>query len=164
MAIPTPPCSPEALGRGRRRRREGGFTVIELMTVMVIVAILTSMAVSRTKATIDQGKTAKATGDIRAIQIDIEGYAASGNVLPPGLVDVGRDALVDPWGNPYVYVLFSAGGTPRTDRFGVPLNTQYDIYSIGPDGTTSGSITAGPGQDDVVRGNDGSFIGRATRY
>jgi general secretion pathway protein G len=113
---------------------------------------------------VDQAKTVRATGDIRAIQADVVSYLASGNALPASLGDIDRAGMRDPWGRPYVYVNLALGGTPRTDAFGVDLNTEFDVYSLGPDGATATSITAGVSHDDVVRGNDGGFIGRASRY
>ena len=135
------------------------------MAVVVVMGGLVSLAVARTQYTIDQAKTARATGDIRAISNDILGYAAAGGGgLPATLNDVDRGALLDPWGRPYVYENLSLGGTPRTDVFGVQLNADFDVYSLGPDGASATSLTAGASQDDVVRGNDGGFIGRASRY
>ncbi len=156
--------------RGRRltvrQAASLGFTLIELMTVTAVMGTLAAMAVARVSFTIQQARVAKATGDIRALTADILGYqtASSGHALPPGLVDVDRAGILDPWGRPYVYVLFSAGGIPRTDVFGVNLNSDFDVYSVGIDGATATSITAGPSQDDVLLGNDGGFIGRATRF
>lgn len=147
-----------------RQRAARGFSLIELLIVLVVMGALASMALIRTKYTIDQAKTARAIGDIRAISNDIAGYQTAGNTLPPGLADVDRAGLLDPWGRAYVYVLFSAGGTPKTDVFGVQLNLQFDVYSMGPDGATATSLTSGASQDDVVRGNDGGFIGRGSRY
>jgi len=143
-----------------------GFTIIELMAVTTIMGTLSVMAMARTSYTVTQARIAKATGDIRALAADIQGYqtASAGHALPPGLVDIDRAGILDPWGRPYVYVLFSAGGTPRTDVFGVDLNSEYDVYSMGPDGLSTTSITAGSSQDDVLLGNDGGFIGRATRF
>jgi general secretion pathway protein G len=141
-----------------------GFTLIELLTVLVVLGGLASLAVPRTEYTIDQAETARATGDIRAIFNDILSYVAAGGALPASLNDVDRGALMDPWGRPYGYVDLSSGGTPRTDVFGVPLNADFDVYSRGPDGARATSVTAGVSQDDVVRGNDGGFIGRASRY
>jgi general secretion pathway protein G len=156
--------------RGRRltarQAASLGFTVIELMTVVVVMGGLAALAVVRSKYTIEQARVAKAIGDIKAIATDVLGYqaAASGASLPLSLADVDRAGLLDPWGRPYVYVNFSLGGSPRTDVFGVNLNSAYDIYSLGPDGASSPSLTAGASQDDVVMGNDGGFIGRATRF
>ena len=141
-----------------------GFTIIELMTVITVMSSLAAIAVSRTQATIDLAKVARAIGDIRAIQVDIVGYQSAGQALPAGLVDVGRDQLLDPWGRPYVYVNFSLGGSHRTDRFGVDLNTEFDVYSQGPDGGSATSLSAGASQDDVVRANDGGFIGKGSKF
>ena len=157
------PLAERATGR---RRHALGFTVIELLTVVTVMGTLSIMAVGRGKYTIEQAKVAKAIGDIRAISADILGYQASatGQVLPNSLVDVDRAGVLDPWGNPYVYVNLKLGGTPRTDVFGVPLNTEFDVYSLGPDGASSTSLSSGASQDDVVRGADGGFIGRGSRY
>ena len=163
--------SPAALpltNRGRRlsARQAGtlGFTLIELMVVTVVMGTLAGMAMVRTSYTVEQARIAKATGDIRALAQDILGYQTSGHALPPGLTDIDRAGLLDPWGRPYVYFLFSTGGIPRTDIFGVDLNTDFDVYSVGPDGASATSIVAGPSQDDVLLGNDGGFVGRATRF
>jgi general secretion pathway protein G len=145
-------------------RGEAGFTVIELLTVLVVMGALAAMAVARTNATVEQARNARAIGDIRAIQAEVQGYFVAGNALPASLNDIDRAGLLDPWGRPYVYVNFTLGGPPRTDVFGIDLNTEFDVYSLGPDGATATSITAGVSQDDVVRGNDGGFIGRASRY
>lgn len=150
----------QALGRRLSRRQAAslGFSVIELMTVVVVMGGLSSFVVARTEYTVQQAKIAKAIGDIRAIAQDIQGYAGSapGQALPPSLADVDRDGLRDPWGRPYQYVNFSVGGTPRTDIFGVELNSEYDVYSLGPDGAVS--------IDDVILANDGGFIGRASKF
>ena len=165
----TLPVAPRR-ARGRRltarQAASLGFTLIELMTVTVVMGTLAAMAMARVTYTIQQARVAKATGDIRALTADILGYqtASAGHALPPGLVDVDRAGILDPWGRPYVYVLFSAGGIPRTDVFGVDLNSEFDVYSGGIDGASATSITAGPSQDDVLLGNDGGFIGRATRF
>ena len=150
--------------RSPRLARSRGFTIIELMTVVTVLGGLAAMAVARTQYTVEQAKIARAIGDIRALQSDIVGYQAAGQVLPATLTDVDRAGLLDPWGRPYVYENLTTGGAPRTDVFGVPLNTEFDVYSLGPDGASGASLTAGPSQDDVVRGSDGSFIGRASRY
>jgi general secretion pathway protein G len=55
-------------------------------------------------------------------------------------------------------------GKARKDRFLVPLNTDYDLYSDGPDGKTASPITAAPSQDDIIRASDGSYVGVAADF
>ncbi|MBW2244968.1 MAG: prepilin-type cleavage/methylation domain-containing protein, partial [Deltaproteobacteria bacterium] len=52
----------------------------------------------------------------------------------------------------------------RKDRFLVPINTSFDLYSMGKDGQTRAPLNPPVSRDDVVRANDGSFIGLAERY
>ena len=52
----------------------------------------------------------------------------------------------------------------RKDKFQVPLNSTYDLYSLGKDGVSDEPLTAKPSWDDIVRANDGAFIGLATQY
>jgi general secretion pathway protein G len=46
----------------------------------------------------------------------------------------------------------------------VVLNTYYDLYSVGKDGATSSSLNASVSFDDVVRANDGGFLGQAAKF
>jgi len=54
--------------------------------------------------------------------------------------------------------------TRRRDRYMFPLNTDYDLFSLGPDGRTAASLGEPVGQDDVLRANNGGFFGTAAEY
>jgi general secretion pathway protein G len=50
------------------------------------------------------------------------------------------------------------------DKFGVPVNETFDLYSLGKDGSTSPAFSASAAQDDVVRAAEGGFIGAAKSF
>jgi general secretion pathway protein G len=52
----------------------------------------------------------------------------------------------------------------RRDKNLVPINTDFDLYSVGKDGVTVSPLTAAQSRDDVVRANDGTFIGLGEDY
>lgn len=52
----------------------------------------------------------------------------------------------------------------RRDRNMLPLNTDFDLFSIGPDRSSAAAITAPESLDDVIRADDGGFIGVAREY
>jgi general secretion pathway protein G len=45
-----------------------------------------------------------------------------------------------------------------------PLNTDYDLCSMGPDGKTNAPLTAKASHDDIIRANDGQYIGVAANF
>lgn len=55
-------------------------------------------------------------------------------------------------------------GKPRKDRFLHPINSDYDLYSMGKDGESVEPLTAKKSHDDVIRANDGSFVGLAVEF
>jgi len=169
------------LWRYRKRPRHGiwaiGFTMIEMLIVLAIVGTILAIALPMLQASLDTARVARAIGDISALQVDIASFEAGGRGLPETLADVGRGGLVDPWGAPYRYFKFDCEvGTPdakgkeckpsgtRKDRFLHPLNSSYDLYSVGKDGKTSLALTAKASKDDILRANDGGFIGLAVKY
>lgn len=54
--------------------------------------------------------------------------------------------------------------TRRRDRYMFPLNTDYDLFSLGPNGRTTVSLGESLAQDDVIRANNGGFFGTASDY
>jgi general secretion pathway protein G len=155
---------------GFRTGSAGGFTLIELIFALTVLGLLMGMVVPKAEDFVDRARVTKAIGDINAIQLDIDAFAASTDSLPTSLAEIGRDALLDPWGNPYVYNNFSlsnGNGVPqgaRRDRFLVPINSTYDLFSMGKDGQSVPALTARASKDDIVRGNDGGFIGLGNLY
>ena len=95
------------------------------------------------------------------------------DTLPSSLAGIGRGGMLDPWGYPYRYLPFPPPDRDgqrlhpqgaRKDRFLVPINSSYDLYSMGKDGKTTAALTASASADDIIRANDGAFIGRASEF
>lgn len=155
-----------AWGKGRFR----GLTLIELLFVLVILGTLIAIAIPVYTHQIEKARITKAIAEIAIIQKEIAAYEGkeANNFLPKELKDIGRGNLLDPWDNPYRYLNFASikkgTGKMRKDRFLVPLNTDYDLYSMGKDGMTMTPLTAEPSYDDIIRANDGAFIGLASEY
>jgi general secretion pathway protein G len=87
------------------------------------------------------------------------------NVIPADLSEIGQLLKKDPWGRPYVYQDLSIpGAKARKNKALHPLNTYFDLYSMGKDGQTVLALTAGPSRDDIIVANDGRFVGMAKDY
>ncbi len=55
-------------------------------------------------------------------------------------------------------------GKARKDRKLNPLNSDFDLYSLGKNGVSKTQLTNKDSLDDVVRANDGAFVGLAADY
>lgn len=157
----------------RRRRGHGvrracaGMTFIELLIVMAILMVVSAMAIPSMQSAILSAKVSRSVGDVRTIGQAALGYYAENGAAPNTLADIGYDQQVDAWDRPYQYLGFTSTTNTslmRTDRFGVPINTFFDLYSMGPDGETATSLTATQSQDDVIWANDGYYMGLASNY
>lgn len=77
------------------------------------------------------------------------------------------DDLANAIGSSPAFSMFSGvpvETTRRSDRYMLPLNTDYDLFSLGPNGRTAVSLGEVLGQDDVIRANNGGFFGVAADY
>ena len=141
------------------------FTLIELMLTLIILAILASVSYGAYQSFIEKAKIGAAIADIAKIEVLIEREITNSGVLPLNLN--GMNIPNDPWGNPYQFLNMSTvrgNGQKRKDRNLVPLNTDYDLYSSGPDGRSVSPLTARSSRDDIIRANNGGFIGKAEDY
>ena len=171
-------------------RMKPGFTLIEIMVVVAIIGILASLAGVRYLSYVEKAKTARVIAELRGIATSLTARSIEG-FLPESLAEIDVHT-VDPWGNPYQYLLIkgqlpsgisdasdnalphvgappSGGGQPaiakaRKDRFLVPINSDYDLYSMGPDGKSMPPLQNKVSRDDVIRASDGSFYGIAERF
>jgi general secretion pathway protein G len=134
------------------RRRTLGFTLIEIMVVVVILGILAALVAPNVIRRIDDARVTKARQDIRAYETALNLYRMDNFRYPT--TDQGLQSLVtrpsdpnirnwkeggyidglkkDPWGNDYAYI---APGTRGGD---------YDLYTLGADGQPGGE---GPDAD-----------------
>jgi general secretion pathway protein G len=128
------------------RKPQSGFTLIEIMVVVVILAVLGALVVPKILENVDKARVTRAQSDIRAIQTALDLYRLDNFKYPT--TEQGLQALVtqptdpsitnyrsggylsalpkDPWNNPYQYVSPGANGR------------DYDIISYGRDGKPGG--------------------------
>lgn len=145
-----------------------GFTLVELVIVVAIIVTLAALAIPSLFSALNDARVTRAVSDIDTLEGDIAVYQKMNNdALPNTLADIGRDQMLDPWGHPYQYLNFATAkgkGKMRKDRFLVPINSDYDLYSMGKDGQSVSPLTAKVSQDDIIRASDGSYLGLASNY
>lgn len=122
-----------------------GFTILELLVVIMVIAILIGIALPRFKGMQDEGNIAKAKAELRTLQVAVESYYIHNNNTYPATGSAAfRTAVtaatpniiastpLDPFGTGpgYGYVLNAVGGK------------YYAIYSIGTGGDGLASFTA----------------------
>src|SRR5690554_667127 len=126
--------------------RQRGFSLIEIMVVIVIIGLLVGIVAPNVIGRADEARQQKVQADFKAIQTALKMYRIDNFMYPT--TEQGLDALVnrptlapvprnwksggyleslqtDPWGNPYLYM------SPGESR-------DYDIYSLGADGIVGG--------------------------
>ena len=150
-----------------RARRQSGFTVVELFVAIAILAVMTAIAVRAYDGYRDRSQSSHAATQIAVISALVDQYRNERGTFPATLADIGEHDRRDPWGNPYQYVSHADGkgkGQWRKDHNIVPINSDYDLWSMGKDGTSSPPLTASASRDDIVRANNGRFVGLASQY
>jgi general secretion pathway protein G len=144
-----------------------GFTFVELVLVLAIIGIIVAIAVPAMQSYVDRGKRAQAIMDLQEMSDAIKKLDKTTGFLPATLTAAGFGSRVDPWGNPYEYRNLRTGtgnGIARKDKKLAPLNSDFDLYAVGPDRVTSASLLHANSRDDVVRARDGLFIGTAEEF
>ncbi len=113
---------------------------------------------------IQKFRVAAALSDIGSMQIRIENFRTLNNGMLPATLDV-LGTPTDPWGNPYQYINIEAGLTPpgfwRKDLDQAPINSDYDLFSMGRDGDSVPPLTGLSSRDDIVRAYNGGYVGLA---
>jgi len=133
-------------GHRQVRRRLGGFTLIEIMVVVIIIGLLAAFIVPTVISKVDDAKINKAKADIQALEAALTMFRLDNSKFPS--TDQGLAALTkpptdpsirhwraggyldrvskDPWGNEYQYAYPGTHGK------------EYDLFTLGADGQPGG--------------------------
>lgn len=148
MRQPSSPDRSTLIRSAPARRHSGGFTLIEILVVVVIIGILAALVVPNFMGRPDQAKVTAARNDINSLANALSMYRLDNQSYPS--TEQGLDALVerpsgfpepkgypaepyikklneDPWGNQYIYL---SGGNG------------FELYSLGSDGAEGGEGVA----------------------
>jgi general secretion pathway protein G len=144
-----------------------GFTLLEVMFVVAIVGLLATIATPNFIRYRYHARIVRVIADMKTIEKGIVNYLADHGDLPDALSDAGFGHLRDPWGNPYQYLRLDGNTDPgvkgdrRRDKNANPVNSDFDLYSMGRNGITTAQFSAKQARDDIVRANDGGYWGLA---
>jgi general secretion pathway protein G len=134
--------------RGTEHGRMAGFTLLELMVVLLVLALLASVAAPRVTKYLGRAKTETAKIQVDALSAAVDSFHLDNGRFPSAseglnaLIDKPegapawdgpyikkRDSLLDPWGHPYLYRFPGQHG-------------EYDVYTFGSDQREGGEGSA----------------------
>ena len=146
-----------------------GFSLIDLLISVIVAGLLVLIAVPGYQQYIERTKVERAIGDIRSIHVLIERFRLNNADRVPMLLDeLGIAIPLDPWGMPYQYLNIEGEGPGvgglRKDSFMNPLNSDYDLYSSGEDKESRDPLSNALSRDDIVRANNGRYVGPVSDY
>ena len=166
--------------RALRRRRMWrlaqivAFTLVEMLLVIALLTTLAAIVTPNYLKVLEEVKEERAKNEIIALQTKIQQFLQDNGDYPQSLEELPGGAPIDPWGEPYqyLYINYVGGGHGqagfpkgiRKDKFLVPLNTDYDLYSMGADGKTAAPLTAKASHDDIIRADNGGYYGLASGF
>lgn len=115
--------------RPRAGRRADGFSLIELMVVIIIIGIIGSFAAVNILSKTDEARRAQAINDMNVIATALKFHKLEKSDLPDSLDEIADrfesgEVPLDPWGNPYIYRKIS--------------KSKFDIICLGADGEEGG--------------------------
>ncbi len=144
-----------------------GFTLIEIMVSIAIIGTLAAIATPNYIRYRERALIAGVIADFKRIETAAYAFKAYNERFPNTLIEAGLGNPVDPWGKAYVYYPIDnvpTGVNIRKNKALHPVNTDFDLYSVGRDGKSFAPFTAKASQDDIVRANDGAFFGLVADY
>lgn len=149
-----------------RARSSAGFTLVESLLVVALIGVLAAIAYPKYNSYRDRVDTFQAVQDINAMSAMIGNRWNEARAYPESLDEIQLGGRLDPWGSPYVYynVESNGKGHARKDHALNPINTDFDLYSLGPNKKTKPQITQKDSLDDVIRASNGAFIGKASAF
>ncbi|TFG37429.1 MAG: prepilin-type N-terminal cleavage/methylation domain-containing protein [Desulfobacterales bacterium] len=153
-------------GDNESRTASSGFTLIEILIVIAIMGTLAAIATPNFYYYLERVKIKKVLIEIRMLENEITNFSITYGRYPTDLAEIGLNNMKDAWGNPYAYLPVDGTktGKLRKDHFMVPVNSDFDLYSMGKDGKTAAPFTAKNSRDDIVRANDGQYLGLVSEY
>lgn len=149
--------------------RQRGFTLIELIIVIAVISILIGIAFPRLRGMIEEGNTAKAAAELRALQAAVESYYIHNSRTYPATGATWQSALTAASTRPKLIgsaLLDPFSGSGAQYQYAKSANgLYYVIWSVGSDGTAdvtgvsdAGAITGTP-DDDIYVSNGTSGVG-----
>ena len=143
--------------------------MIELVVVIAIIAILAALAIPAYSAYVEKAKQKRCITEIRGIEKAIAAFENEHSALPDTLAEVGFGTILDPWGSLYQYLRIEGSGMKgkgslRKDRHMNPLNSDYDLYSMGRDRDSKLPLMNPVSKDDIIRANNGAYVGLAENF
>lgn len=137
-----------------------------MLISIAVIGVLAAIALPAYGRYQERVRIDQARRDITVLATNIKLRWEDARAYPASLADAGLGSPLDPWGRPYQYLNLetAAPGLARKDRNLVPINTDFDLYSMGPDGASQPPLTAQASRDDIVRANNGTFVGVAADY
>lgn len=147
------------------------FTLTKVVLAIIVMGVLASSAIPlhinfKEKARIELAKT-----ELKIIEKKIINRVREKGKLPEDLSEIGLDKVIDPWGRPYKYLKIYGRyevkydqGKPRKNQSQKPINTDFDLYSVGRDGNSMAPLFERLSRDDIIRANNGAYMGLVSDY
>lgn len=143
-----------------------GFTLIEILIATAAFGLLVVLAVPAYQKHQNHSDIQQAIKDISEISVAVTKYQLANNKLPENLGMLDINNMQDPWGMPYQYIIHKSSlpKHQRKDKNLRSVNNDYDLYSTGKDGQSTPALFDSVSRDDVLRANNGKWIGIGETY
>lgn len=155
------------LRKARPANRQSGISLIELVIALAVLVVTVSVAIPAYNGYRKEAQLNAIVNQMVQIELVLQDYRLNEGAYPETLEEAGT-ARDDPWGQPYRYLPLENRpdnlNDARKDHNLHPINSDFDLYSVGADGHTVKPLTGDPSKDDIIRARNGAFHGYGQDY